>query len=409
MKRIYLDHAATTPVDPRVLEKMLPYFTEVFANPSSAHAFGQEAKKAVEDARACIAVVINAHPDEIVFTSGGSESNNFAVKGIAQSLSKKGNHIITSSIEHHSVLETCKFLEHHGFEVTYLPVDSSGMVDPFDVEKALTSKTILISIMHANNEIGTIQPIEQIGAIALGHGICFHTDSVQTLGYLRTDVQNVKATLMSAAAHKFYGPKGVGMLYVREGTALSPLIHGGDQERHRRGSTLNVPGIIGMAAALELASTTMNEERTRLIALRDELVQGILSTIPESRLNGHTVHRLPHNVHVSFRGLEGSSLLIDLDARGITCSTGAACTTAHVEPSHVLTAIGLSEDLAHGSLRFSLGRSTTKEDIDRVLEVLPPLVHRVRSLAPSFSRSKVFVRKASYAPTPGDALKVDKQ
>jgi len=390
MKRIYLDHAATTPVDPEVVKEMLPYFSEVFGNPSSPHALGQEARRAVERARAEIASFLGASPDEIVFTGGGAESNNFALKGIARSLSARGKHVITTSIEHHSVLEAARSLEQEGFEVTYLPVDAHGLVDPLDVRKSLRSDTILISVMHANNEIGTIQHIPEIGSIAREAGVFFHTDAVQTFGHIPTRVDELHVALLSASAHKLYGPKGVGILYVREGTPISPLIHGGDQERHRRGSTLNVPGIVGMATAVRIARETMDQEGARLAALRQILAEGILARIERSRLNGHPTRRVPNNVSVSIEGIEGMSALIDLDAQGITCSTGAACTTSSVKPSHVLTALGLSEDLARGSLRFSLGRSTSEEDIHRVLDVLPRIVERVRALSPSYRAGRSF-------------------
>lgn len=384
MKRIYLDHAATTPVHPEVLQEMLPYFGEVFGNPSSPHALGQEAKRAVERARTEVASFLGAFPDEIVFTSGGSESNNFALKGVARSLSAKGRHLITTSIEHHSVLEACRSLSQEGFEVTYLPVDSHGLVDPRDVRKSLRPDTILISVMHANNEVGTIQDIAEIGRTALEAGVFFHTDAVQTFGHIPTRVDELHVSLLTASAHKLYGPKGVGILYVREGTPVSPLIHGGDQERRRRGSTLNVPGIVGMAKAVRIARETMDEEGARLAALRQVLTEGMLSRIEKSRLNGHPTRRLPNNVSVSIEGIEGISVLIDLDSQGITCSTGAACTTSSVKPSHVLTALGLPEDLARGSLRFSLGRSTSQEDIHRVLDVLDRIVERLRALSPSY-------------------------
>jgi len=386
MKKIYLDNAATTPTDARVLQAMLPYFTEVYGNPSSLHAFGQEAKHAIEEARCNVAAFIGAKPEEIVFTSGGTESNNFAIKGVAYARREKGNHIITSKIEHHAILEPCHFLEKQGFEITCLPVDEYGLVDPADVDKAITDRTILISVMHANNEIGTIQPIAEIGKIARRRGIYFHTDAVQTLGHLPIDVDALNVDILSASGHKLCGPKGVGILYIRKGVRLRPFMHGGDQEQQRRASTHNVPGIVGFGKAVDLAKEEMGKEIEKLTFLRDTLIKGILSTIEFTRLNGHPIQRLPNNVNVSIAYVEGESMLLNLDMEGIACSTGSACTSSSLEPSHVLMAIGLFHELAHGSLRFSLGRQTSEDDIDYVLTVLPGIVNKLRSMSPLYKK-----------------------
>jgi cysteine desulfurase len=386
MKRIYLDNAATTPTDKRVLEAMLPCFTEIYGNPSSLHAFGQDARHIMEESRDKIASFIGARPEEIVFTSGGTESNNSAIKGIAYARRDKGNHIITSKIEHHSILEPCRFLEKQGFEVTYLPVDKYGVVDPDEVNRAITDKTILISIMHANNEIGTIQPIREIGKMARDKGVYFHTDTVQTMGHLPVDVNDLNIDSLSASAHKLYGPKGVGILYVRKGVRISSFMHGGDQEKGRRASTHNVPGIVGFGKAIELAKQEMVAETVQLTSLRDDLIKGILTRIDHSFLNGHPDLRLPNNVNVSISYIEGESMLMNLDMEGIACSTGSACSSSSLEPSHVLRAIGLPHELAHGSLRFTLGRSTTKNNIEYVLEVLPAIVEKLRAMSPLYKR-----------------------
>jgi cysteine desulfurase len=386
MKKIYLDNAATTPTDTRVLQAMLPYFTEVYGNPSSLHAFGQEAKHAIEDARYGIAAFIGAKPEEIIFTSGGTESNNCAIKGIAYARREKGNHIITSKIEHHAILEPCHFLEKQGFEITCIPVNECGLVDPADVEKAITEKTILISVMHANNEIGTIQPIAEIGKIARGKGVYFHTDAVQTLGHLPIDVNELNVDILSASGHKLHGPKGVGILYVRKGVRMHPFMHGGDQEKGRRASTHNVSGIVGFGKAVELAKAEMGKEIEQLTFLRDKLIKGIISTIGFTRLNGHPTQRLPNNVNVSISYVEGESMLLNLDMEGIACSTGSACTSSSLEPSHVLMAIGLPHELAHGSLRFTLGRPNSEDDIVYVLAVLPAIVGKLRSMSPLYKK-----------------------
>ena len=359
---------------------MQPYLTGIFGNPSNAHSFGKEARKAVEAARRSVARLIGAKTHEIVFTSGGTESNNTALKGVAHANRGRGDHIITSSIEHHSVLEPCGFLESTGCSVTYLAVDSEGMVDPESVLKAITPKTILISIMHANNEIGTIQNISEIGKIARDHGIPFHTDAVQTMGHIPVNVDNLNVDLLSASAHKFYGPKGIGFLYIRLGTRFSPFMHGGMQEKGRRASTLNVPGIAGMGRAAELAAEGLEDEMRYIAPLRERLVCGIADTIERFRLNGHPSLRLPGNLNCSFSNVEGELLLQHLDEEGIACSSGSACSADSSGPSHVLTAIGLSSEMIAGSLRISLGKYVKPDDIDYFLEVLPGAVKKVRSL-----------------------------
>jgi cysteine desulfurase len=384
MRRIYLDYAATTPTDPEVVKAMLPYFGDSFGNPSSAHSLGQEAREAIETARNKVASLLGANPAEIVFTGGGTESDNFAIKGIAYANRNRGNHIITSSIEHHAVTEPCHFLEKQGFEVTVLPVDRDGRVDPDAVDKAITDRTILISIMHANNEIGTIQPIAAIGKIARDRGTYLHTDAVQTFGHIPFTVDDLDVSLLSLSAHKLYGPKGVGALYIRKGTRIVPFMHGGEQESKRRASTHNVPGIVGLSRAVEVAQERMEEETKTQTRLRDRLIGGILERIERSRLNGHPTERLPNNVNVSVEFVEGESMLLSLDMEGIACSTGSACSSGSLDPSHVLLAIGLSHQMAHGSLRFSLGRYTEEKDIDRVLEVLPSVVERLRSMSPLY-------------------------
>ncbi len=361
---------------------MLPYFTDVFGNPSSIYSYGQEAKGAIEEARSKVADLIGAQSEELVFTSGGTEADNFAIKGVAYTNEHKGNHIITTSIEHHAGMETCKSLERRGVRVTYLPVDEHGLVDPDNVRRAITDKTILISVMHANNEMGTIEPIAEIGKIAREARIYFHTDAVQTVGHIPVDVNELGVDLLSMSAHKLYGPKGVGALYVRGGTKLLPFMHGGEQERRRRASTENVPGIVGFGRAIELAKQEMDEEAERLTYLRDQLIKGLLERIDHIRLNGHLTKRLLNNVNVSVDFVEGESMLLNLDLEGICASTGSACSSSSLEPSHVLLALGLSPELAHGSLRFTLGRENTSEDIDYVLEVLPKIVAKLRAMSP---------------------------
>jgi cysteine desulfurase len=382
MKRIYLDYAATTPVNPDVVKVMLPYFTDVFGNPSSIYSYGQETKKAIGEARTKVANLIGARDEEVVFTSSGTEADNMAIKGIAYANESRGNHIITSSIEHHAIIETCKFLERRGFSVTYLPVDGYGLVDPEDVRRSITGKTILVSVMNANNEIGTIEPIAEIGRIARETGIYFHTDAVQTAGHIPVDVNELTVDLLSISAHKLYGPKGVGALYIRKGTRVVPLIHGGEQERGRRASTENVPGIVGFGRAAELARQEMSQEIQRLTILRDKLIDGLLNRIDHIRLNGHPLNRLPNNVNMSFDYIEGESMVLNLDLERICTSTGSACSSSSLEPSHVLLAIGLKHEQAHGSLRFTLGKWTTDADIERVLNVFPGIVTRLRAMSP---------------------------
>ncbi len=382
MKRIYLDYAATTPTHPEVVKAMLPYFTDRFGNPSSIYSYGQEAKEVLEEARKTVASFLGARDDEIVFTGSGTEADNFALEGVAFANENKGNHIITSAIEHHAVIETCHFWEKHGFNVTYLPVDKYGVVDPDDVKKAITSKTILVSIMHANNEIGTVEPIAEIAKLTKEAGVYFHTDAVQTVGHLPLAVDELGVDLLSLSAHKLYGPKGVGVLYIRKGTKMVPFIHGGAQERNRRASTENVAGIVGLARACILAKEEMDEEAERLVRLRDRLAKGLLERIDNILLNGHPTQRLPNNVNVSINFVEGESMCLNLDLEGVSSSTGSACSSTNAEPSHVLLAIGLPPNRAYGSLRFTLGKWTTTEEIDRVLEVLPPIVAKLRAISP---------------------------
>lgn len=389
MKRIYLDYAATTPCDPLVVKAMEPYFFEKFGNASSIHSYGQEAKKALEENRNKLALFLGAQPDEIVFTSGGTESNNFAIKGVAYALEGKGNHIITTTIEHHAVLEPCKFLEKKGFKVTYIGVDKDGLVSPEEIKRAITDKTVLITAMHANNEIGTMQPIAEIGKIAREKGVYFHTDAVQTTGHIPVKVKDLNADFLSLSAHKFCGPKGVGALYVRKGTRIERFLHGGDQEQGRRASTYNTAGIAGLGRAIELCEERMDEEAGFQTTLRDKLIKEIPGAIPEVRLNGHPVLRLPNNVNFSIKYIEGESILLNLDMLGIAASTGSACTSSSLEPSHVLLAIGLSPEAAHGSLRITLGRWTKEEDIDCLLKCLPKIVEKLRAMSPLYdSRTK---------------------
>jgi len=388
MKRIYLDYAATTPTHPDVVEAMLPYFSEKYGNPSSIHSFGQEAKTAVSQGREQVANLIGAQPEEIFFTSGGSESDNFALQGVAFANQKQGNHIITSAIEHHAVLETCHWLEKHGFTITYLPVDKNGLVKPEDIKKALTDKTILVSIMHANNEIGTIQPIAEIAEVlkSSGRKIYFHTDAVQTTGAISVNVDNLGVDLLSMSAHKLYGPKGVGALYIRKGTRIEAFLKGGGQERRRRASTENVPGIVGFGKAAELAKKELEERVKHLTPLRDKLIKELQEKIPETILNGHPTERLPNNVNISVKYIEGESMLLNLDMEGIAASTGSACTSGTLDPSHVLLSIGLPHELAHGSVRFTLGRLTTEEDVEKVIEVFPGIVEKLRAMSPLYKK-----------------------
>ena len=380
MKRIYLDYAATTPVHPEVAEVMLPYLKDSFGNPSSYHHYGQEAKKAIEEARSKIATLIDAQNKEIVFTSGGTEADNFAIKGIAYANNNKGNHIITTAIEHHAILEPCKFLGENGLKVTYLPVTEHGLVDPHRVKEAITDKTILISVMHANNEVGTIEPIAEIGKISKEKGIIFHTDAVQTVGHIPVAVDELGVDLLSISAHKFYGPKGIGALYIREGTKLNPLIRGGEQEMNQRAGTENVPGIVGFGKAAELALAELDAEAKQLTLLRDKLINGLLSQINHIRLNGHPTKRLPNNINVSIESIERELMLQELEAQGICAAAGSACNSSKSEPSHVLVALGRSQEQACNSLRFTLGRKTTEDDVELLLKTLPPIIDQVRAM-----------------------------
>jgi cysteine desulfurase len=384
MKQIYLDYAATTPAAPEVVQAMMPYFNEAFGNPSAIYSYGQEAKSAIEEARAKVASLMGARNEEIVFTSGGTEADNFAIKGVAFANKKKGNHIITTAIEHHAVSESCRFLAKLGFKITYLPVDNYGLVDPDDVKKAINVKTILISVMHANNEVGTIQPIAEISKIAKEAGVYFHTDAVQTIGHIPADVNELGVDLLSMSAHKLYGPKGIGALYIRKGTKLVSFMHGGGQERGRRASTENVPGIVGFGKAAEMATREMNEEAERLTHLRDKLITDILKKIDNIRLNGHPLKRLPNNVNISVSFVEGESMCLNMDMAGICASTGSACSSGSLEPSHVLLAMGVDHVQAHGSLRFTLGKWTTNEEIEKVLEILPRIVAKLRAMSPLY-------------------------
>ena len=380
MDRIYLDYAATAPVLPEVLDAMLPFFVSAFGNPSGIHANGRETRKAVELARRQTAAVLGAESREICFTSGGSESNNLAIQGTAFAMRGKGNHIITSQIEHHSVLNTCRWLEKQGFRVTYLPVDADGTVDPENVRDTIRPETILVSIMTANNEIGTVQPVAQIGEICRGKGVAFHTDAVQAVGMLRTDVREMNADLVSLSAHKFHGPKGTGALYIRKGTRLDPLIHDGSQERGLRAGTENVPGIVGLGKAIETAEAEREENAARIRGLRKVLTDRILQNIPGAQMNGHPEHRLPGNCHFSFPGTESEALLLRLDLVGISASGGSACTSGSMEPSHVLQAIGLKDEMLHSSIRLTLGRETTLKEIEKTAQILSEIVEDLRKL-----------------------------
>ena len=386
MKQIYLDYAATTPADPAVVQAMLPYFHDAFGNPSAIYSYGQEAKNAVEEARVKVARLIGARDDEIVFTGSGTEADNFALKGVAFANRSKGNHIITTSIEHHAVLESCKFLEKMDFKITYLPVDSNGLVDPEDVKKAIMDKTILISIMHANNEVGTIQPICEISKVAKEAGVYFHTDAVQTAGHIPSNVKELGVDLLAMSAHKLYGPKGVGLLYIKKGTKIMPFLNGGAQERGRRASTENVPGIVGFGKAAELAGRDIDSEAARITRLRDKLITGIQKNIEHIKLNGHPVKRLPNNVNISVEFVEGEAMCLNMDMSGICISTGSACSSTSLEASHVILALGLDPVKAHGSLRFTLGKWTTEEEIDKVLETLPRIVAKLRAMSPLYKK-----------------------
>lgn len=382
MRSVYMDYSATTYVKPEVLEEMLPYFTNKFGNPSSFYGISRETKMAVDKARGQVAQALNADLNEIYFTGGGSEADNWAIKGIASAYKNKGNHIITTKIEHHAVLHTCQYLEKQGFEVTYLDVDEEGFINLEDLKNAITDKTILVSIMFANNEIGTIEPVKEIGQICRERKVLFHTDAVQAVGNVKIDVKDMNIDLLSLAGHKIYGPKGVGALYVRKGIRIHNLIHGGGQERNRRAGTENIAGIVGLGKAIELASQNLEEHAKKMVVLRDRLIEGLLK-IPYTRLNGpRGDKRLPGNVNVSFEFIEGESILLSLDFEGVCASSGSACTSGSLDPSHVLLAIGLPHEKAHGSLRLTLGDGSTEEDVDYVLEVVPPIIERLRKMSP---------------------------
>lgn len=382
MRKVYLDNAATTALSPKVLEKMMPYLTEVYGNASSPHSFGQTARTAVEHAREQVAHAINADPSEIVFTGCGTESDDTVLFGVAERYAKKGDHIITTNVEHHAILHSCAALEKKGIKVTYLPVDKDGLVTPEQVRDAITDKTILVSVMFANNEVGTIMPIPEIAAVCHEKGVLFHTDAVQAAGHLPIDVKAMGIDMLSMSGHKFHGPKGVGVLYERKGIRLPSYIIGGEQEKGRRAGTENVAGIVGLGEALEIAVKNMPETTERMLKLRDKLINGIESTIPEVKLNGHRTKRLPNNVNFSIKYIEGESILLMLDMAGIAASSGSACTSGSLDPSHVLLALGLTHEVAHGSVRLTLGDDTTEEDIDYVLETLPKVAHRLRKMSP---------------------------
>lgn len=386
MNRIYMDNAATTRVSEPVAQAMMPYLTEVFGNPSSVHSFGREARKALDHARAQVAQALGAEPKEIYFTGCGTESDNWAIRGAAYAHKDKGNHIITTTIEHHAVLHTCEQLEKEGFEVTYLDVDEYGLVDVKALEAAIRPTTVLITVMAANNEIGTLEPIEEIGRVAREHKVLFHTDAVQAIGSVPFDVKRMNIDMLSLSGHKFHAPKGVGALYIRSGVKIDRFIRGGAQERGQRAGTENLASIVGMGRAIELATQNLEAHNAKLSALRDRLIQGILSNIPEVRLNGHPTMRLPGNVNVSIRYIEGESLLLSLDLKGIAASSGSACTSGSLDPSHVLLAIGLPHEIAHGSLRFSLSEENTEAEVDYVIDTLREIVDRLRAMSPLYNQ-----------------------
>lgn len=387
-KLVYMDNSATTPVKQEVLDEMLPYFNIKYGNPSSIYSLGSHSRTAVETSREKIGSTINAKGKEIFFTAGGTEADNWAIKGVAYANKEKGNHIITSKIEHHGILHTCEYLEKQGFEITYLDVDEYGIIDLNQLKESITEKTILISIMFANNEIGTIQPIKEIGKIAKENGIYFHTDAVQAIGHIKIDVDELNIDMLSMAAHKFYGPKGIGALYIRQGVKIDSLITGGAQERNRRAGTENVPGIVGMGKAIELAYENLDEKNEKLIYLREKLIKGIFDNIDYVRLNGHPTNRLPGNVNICFEFIEGESLLLSLDMEGIAGSSGSACTSGTLDPSHVLLSIGLPHEIAHGSLRLSLGDFNTEDEVNYVVEKLIGIVARLRAMSPLYEKVK---------------------
>lgn len=386
--KYYFDNAATTPVREEVLQEILPYFREYYGNASSIYSIAKESKKALEVARAKVAAAIGATPDEIYFTAGGSESDNMALRGVVNASKKEKKHIITTKIEHHAILHTAEFLETKGVDVTYLNVDEFGKISLEELENAIRPETVLISVMFANNEIGTIQPIAEIGEIAKKHGVLFHTDAVQAVGHVPIDVEKLQVDLLSMSGHKLGAPKGIGAIYIRKGTRISPLIFGGAQEKKLRAGTENIAGIVGLGKAAELAVAEMEETTKKLTALRDKLIHGILESIPDSRLNGHPTDRLPGNCNISFSYIEGESLLLLLDALGIAASSGSACTSGSLDPSHVLMAIGLPHEIAHGSLRLTIDRENTEEQVDFILEKLPGLVQRLRDMSPVYPGKK---------------------
>ena len=384
MRKVYLDNAATTALSPRVLEAMLPYFTQYYGNPSSVHAFGREAKQGLDKARDQVAKALHCEPSEVIFTGCGTESDNTVLLGVAQRYGDKGKHIITTNVEHHAILHTCEYLEKQGYSVTYLPVDQDGLVTAEQVAAAIRPDTILVSIMFANNEVGTIMPIQEIGAVCKEKGVLFHTDAVQAVGHIPVDVQAMHIDMLSLSAHKFHGPKGVGALYCRKGIRLPSYIMGGAQEKGRRAGTENVAGIVGLGAAIQLATEQLEENRAKMTALRDRLMTGIQTRISEVKLNGHPTNRLPNNVNFSFKYIEGESILLMLDMNGIAASSGSACTSGSLDPSHVLLALGLPHEIAHGSVRLTLGDETTEEDIDYTIDVLEKTVARLRAMIPLY-------------------------
>lgn len=384
MRKVYLDNAATTALSPRVLEAMLPYFTQYYGNPSSVHAFGREAKQGLDKARDQVAKALHCEPSEVIFTGCGTESDNTVLLGVAQRYGDKGKHIITTNVEHHAILHTCEYLEKQGYSVTYLPVDQDGLVTAEQVAAAIRPDTILVSIMFANNEVGTIMPIQEIGAVCKEKGVLFHTDAVQAVGHIPVDIQAMHIDMLSLSAHKFHGPKGVGALYCRKGIRLPSYIMGGAQERGRRAGTENVAGIVGLGAAIQLATEQLEENRAKMTALRDRLMTGIQARISEVKLNGHPTNRLPNNVNFSFKYIEGESILLMLDMNGIAASSGSACTSGSLDPSHVLLALGLPHEIAHGSVRLTLGDETTEEDIDYTIDVLEKTVARLRAMSPLY-------------------------
>lgn len=383
-----MDNNATTRMREEVLQAMLPYYREIYGNASSIHAFGRPARIAVDEARAKVARFLGVAREDIIFTSGGTESDNLAIKGVAAALKPKGDHIITCAIEHHAVLNSCKYLEKEGFKITYIGVDKDGVVKLDELRSAITSKTILISVMWANNEVGTIEPIEEIGKLAKEKGVYFHTDAVQAAGKIPMDLENMPIDLLSISAHKFYGPKGVGALYIRKGTKITPQLHGGHHEMKKRAGTENVASIVGMGCAAEFAKKEIFEEVKELTGLRDYLYKGITSKIPDVTLNGHPAKRLPNTLNVRFKYLEGESIVLNLDLEGVAVSTGSACTSGSLEPSHVLTAMGVGAAETQGSIRFSLGKDNTKEDADHVIAVLPPIIQRLRDMSPLYEKGK---------------------